>query len=223
MSANEIPYVPSSILKRKGDVSGFIDVSRHFMETTVNPVDGTMVSTSIFHPSSRTEQVTDIATFQPNNDISTVSRNKSVSKRQKNPFGDDVRIQDAFYKEMTEEILNEMGHDSRYKSSKKASKNISVTKQKQESKSMQAISVEKKRTKSQIAKSPEKRQSEKRWGDDTLAKIDNAVDNVVVNPARVIGALPSLSVILLKKGLKSKLKSSTMTYLIIGLPLMKQT
>ena len=124
----------SSILKRKSDISRSVDMTRHTIEPATETTSMSivkrqkvpsnqavavvsaqkMVGTSIFHP-SREESVSDIATFQQNQGVSTVSRNKNMSKKQQNPFGDDICIQDAQYKEMTKEIVNEMGYSGKSK------------------------------------------------------------------------------------------------------------
>jgi hypothetical protein len=121
----------SGVLQRKSNVGGYVDTTRHTIENQENdkgikslsivkrqrvPVSQAvavvsaqkMVGTSIFHP-AREESVSDIATFNKNQDISTVSGKAMArpSKRNRNYFGDE-HIQDASYVEMTEEILREM-------------------------------------------------------------------------------------------------------------------
>ena len=121
-----VPPVVNSILQRKGNVSGYVDTSRHFIEQNVNPDDLSvstsivkhnkfpstqavaivskqkMISTEIFRP-ARTENVTDIVSTARNQGIATVSGNKSLSKvkkkQNKNPFGDSP-IFDADYVDM---------------------------------------------------------------------------------------------------------------------------
>jgi hypothetical protein len=127
MSADISPVV-SNILKRKSNVSDFIDMSRHFTEPISNPDGSTsmtiskrnkvtstqavaivskqkMTSTNIFHP-DRTEQVTDIVSTAKNQDMATVSKDKSLSKtKRKQLFNGDVHIQDANYKEMIDDVI----------------------------------------------------------------------------------------------------------------------
>jgi hypothetical protein len=127
IKSNVAANVPASILKRKGNVGGYIDTSRHYIEQIVNPEDMSvstaitkhpkipsaqavaavskqkMISANIFR-SNKVETVGDIATLPTNQDIATVSKNKSVSSKKKNPFGD-VHIQDAQYKEMVDDVV----------------------------------------------------------------------------------------------------------------------
>jgi len=111
----------SSILKKKSDMSRGFDSSRHFTDGTsiiklpkvpsnkaVDVVSAQkMVSTDIFHPARQNAGY-----------VATVSGNKKVSKKQKNPF-DDSPIINASYHEMVDEIVNELESSDKYKVSSK--------------------------------------------------------------------------------------------------------
>jgi hypothetical protein len=136
IKSNNVAANVSSILQRKSNVGGYVDTTRHTIESQDNG-SGTkslsivkrakvpssqavatvskqkMTSTSIFHP-ARNEQVTDIVSCAKNQDIATVSGKGRVSKnKQKYPFGD-TPIYNTTYHEMTDNILNEMESSSEY-------------------------------------------------------------------------------------------------------------
>ena len=128
----------SSILKRKSDISRSVDMTRHTIEPATETTSMSivkrqkvpsnqavavvsaqkMVGTPIFHP-AREEAVSDIATFNKNQDIVSGSQNKSMSRRRsKNPFAAE-NIINAQYKEMTDEIIDDMASSRKYKVSSK--------------------------------------------------------------------------------------------------------
>jgi hypothetical protein len=225
---NNVPEAISSILKRKSDVSRSVDMTRHTIEPATETTAMSIVKrpkipsnqvvavvsaqkvigTSLWHP-AHTEQVTDIATFNKNQDIATVSQNKNIrlsKRKQQNPFGDSP-IQDAHYREMTDNILSEMESSPKYNISKSSRKPSEAPRKASrhtvddswitgdsspreftkgastEPPSMRAISAQKQKTVSQLAQ----KQPVKHWGDDSLKRIDDTVDKYITNPATVIG------------------------------------
>jgi hypothetical protein len=213
INPSEHPGFPKVSNLFRINVSRAIDTSRHTMETNIDPNSNAIISITKrsqmpvtqavsvvsqqlsadnISKSMRRENVSDIITFQQNQNVSTAS-GKSMARqskrKQKNWFSDDMHIQDAKYKEMTDEIVDELEYEPHYvsdgfreekSSAKKAPKKIHVMKQMTGPVSIQAISLQKRKTRSELVNAKPNRPSKarnNRNGDDWL--IDEMFDQVV--------------------------------------------